>query len=81
MQHMLQSIKCGVHQWELCGHLKVVALVIGLKSGHTKYCRFLCEWDSHAKDSHNKDWPAWNKKKFNIYLSLNQIKFCYHFYT
>ena len=45
---MLQCIKYG-HQWQLCGDLKAVALVIGLQGGYTEYCRFLCEW---------KDWPA-----------------------
>jgi hypothetical protein len=38
--------------------LKVVAVLLGLQQGYTKFCRFLCEWDSWAKTSHYKrrDW-------------------------
>lgn len=40
IKHMLQSIKYGEHQWEICGDLKVVGLVMGLQGGYTKYCCF-----------------------------------------
>ncbi len=36
----------------LCGDLKVVALLMGLLGGYTKYCCFLCEWESRAINSH-----------------------------
>jgi len=31
----------------------------GLQGGNTKYCCFLCEWDSQARDRHchGKQWP------------------------
>ena len=56
---MLQSITYVEHQWELCCDLKVVAHVMGLQGGYTKYYCFLCEWDSRARGSHyiRKDWP------------------------
>jgi len=38
----------------------VVALLLGLQQGFTKYCCFICEWDSRARSLHykRKDWPA-----------------------
>ena len=41
------------------GDLKVVALLLGLQGGYTKYSCFLCEWDSRARESHyvKKVWP------------------------
>ena len=56
---LLKCINYNQHQWQLCGDLKVVALVMGLQRGYMKYCCFLCEWNSREKDSHyiKKDWP------------------------
>ena len=56
---LLKCINYNQHQWQLCGDLKVVALVMGLQLGYTKYCCFLCEWNSREKDSYyiKKDWP------------------------
>jgi hypothetical protein len=33
---------------------------MGMQPGYTKYCCFLCEWDSRAKGDHYvvKDWPT-----------------------
>jgi len=38
----------------------VVALLLGLKQGFTKYCCFICERDSRARSLHysRKNWPA-----------------------
>ena len=46
-------------KWKLCGDLEVVALLLGMQLGYTKYCCFLCEWDSQDKKNHyvNKLWP------------------------
>ena len=30
-------------KWKLCGGLKVVALLLGMQLGYTKYCCFFCE--------------------------------------
>ena len=56
---LLKCINYNQHQWQLCSDLKVVALVMGLQLGYTKYCCFLCEWNSREKDFHyiKKDWP------------------------
>ncbi|XP_014779612.1 uncharacterized protein LOC106875835 [Octopus bimaculoides] len=57
--NILQCIRYDEHQWQLCGDLKVVAFVMGLQGGYTKYCCFLCEWDNRTRGSHytRRDWP------------------------
>ena len=59
------------YQWEVCGDFKVIAVLLGLQAGYTKYSCFLCEWDSRARGTHCswKNFPlpltiinTWNKK-------------------
>ena len=59
MKVLLNKIKYTQHNWSLCGDLKVVGWLTGMQSGYTKFCCFLCEWDSRERDSHYvvKDWP------------------------
>ena len=59
MKLLLGKIKYDKYKWKLCGDLKVVALLLGMQLGYTKYCCFLCEWDSRDKKNHyvNKLWP------------------------
>ena len=39
----LLSCKCyNKYQWQLCGDLKAVAILLGLQLGYIKYCCFLC---------------------------------------
>jgi hypothetical protein len=56
---LLVKIKYDEFKWKLCGDLKVVALLLGIQIGHTKYCCFLCEWDSWDKMNYyvKKVWP------------------------
>jgi hypothetical protein len=59
MKQLLDSINYDKFKWQLCGDLKVVAILLGLQQGYTKFCCFMCEWDSRAKARHyiTKDWP------------------------
>ena len=59
MQLLLKKINYEEHQWQLCGDLKIVAFLLGLQQGYTKYCCFLCEWDSRDRKAHYKrrEWP------------------------
>ncbi len=59
LKKILEKINYDHHQWSVCADLKVVAILTGLQTGYTKFCCFLCEWDSRAKDQHyvRKDWP------------------------
>jgi len=54
---MLVKIKYDKFKWKLYGDLRVVALLLGMQLGYTKYCCFLCEWDSRDKNHYvNKPW-------------------------
>ena len=58
MKLLLGKIKYDKSKWKLRGDLKAVALLLGMQLGYTKYCCFLCEWDSRVKKNHyvNKLW-------------------------
>jgi len=59
MKLLLGKIEYDEFKWNLRGDLKVVALLLGMQLGYTKYCCSLCEWDSRDKKNHyvNKVWP------------------------
>jgi len=59
MKLLLGKIKYDEFKWKLCDNLKAVALSLGMQLGYTKYCCFLCEWDSRVKKNHyvNELWP------------------------
>lgn len=58
MRQLLDSIKYNDFNWHICADLKVVALLLGLQSGYTKYMCFLCLWDSRDDKNHwtRNDW-------------------------
>ncbi|KAK2578077.1 hypothetical protein KPH14_001025 [Odynerus spinipes] len=70
---MLNKINYYRYKWNVCSDLKVIGLLMGLQRGYTKYCCFLCEWDSRARSSHYKikDWPA----RTNFIPGEKNIKF------
>ncbi|UYV62448.1 hypothetical protein LAZ67_2000628 [Cordylochernes scorpioides] len=64
MKLLLKKIEYERYGWKICSDLKVVALLRGLQLGYTKFCCFLCEWDSRDRERHyiKKIWP--NRKIF-----------------
>jgi hypothetical protein len=60
MQILITALKYHQHNWLICGDLKVIAILLGLQGGYTKYPCFLCLWDSRADDKHfvQRNWPA-----------------------
>jgi hypothetical protein len=52
MKNLHDKINYNKHCWNICGDLKIITVLLGMQSGYTKYCRFICEWDSRAKDKH-----------------------------
>jgi len=60
MKILMRAINYDKFKWQICGGLEVIALLLGLQRGFTKYCCFICEWDSRARSLHysRKDWPA-----------------------
>jgi hypothetical protein len=52
MKILIEAINYDKFKWKICGDLKVIALPLGLQQGFTKYCCFICEWDSRARSLH-----------------------------
>ncbi len=48
MKKLLEAIQYSTYQWNICGDLKVIGMLMGMQGGFTKYCSFLCLWDSRA---------------------------------
>ncbi|GBN88272.1 hypothetical protein AVEN_206306-1 [Araneus ventricosus] len=49
LKHMLSSIEYSKHSWHICADLKVIAVLVGLQAGYTKFFCFLSEWDSRDR--------------------------------
>ena len=60
MKILMEAIYYDKFKWQISGDRKVIALLLGLQQGFTKYCCFICEWDSRARSLHysREDWPA-----------------------
>ena len=81
MELLLEAVKYSEYQWNLCGDLKVIGLM-GMQAGFTKYCCFLCLWDSRAVSQHykQKDWgsrstfvPGEHSLKENPLVDMNKV--------
>lgn len=73
MSQILQSIRYDVHSWHICGDLKVIGF-LGMQGEFTKYCCFLCLWDSCATQQHYKK-MHWPKRETFVPGEMN-IKNC-----
>ena len=60
MKILMEAINYDKFKWQICGDLKVIALLLGLQQGLTKYCCFIFEWDRGARSLHYSRiyWPA-----------------------
>ena len=63
MSLLLEKICYRDYNWNMCGDLKVITILMGMQTGYTKYCCFICEWDSRDRKHHyiNKNWPIRDK--------------------
>ena len=63
MKFVLQKINYNLHNWVICGDLKIICILLGQQSDYTKFPCFLCLWDSRAKSEHysKQSWPARTK--------------------
>jgi len=52
VKQLPQYIKYDTCNWNICADLKVIALLLGLQLGYTKFLCFLCDWDSRDKAHH-----------------------------
>jgi hypothetical protein len=58
MKILLDAIQHSVHQWNICGDLKVTGMLVGMQGGLTEFCCFSCLWDNHSTAEHciKRDW-------------------------
>jgi len=52
MKTLLEIIQNNVNQRKICEGLKETGVLIGVQGGFTKFCCFLCLWDSRSKVEH-----------------------------
>lgn len=52
MAKLIKLIKNKCQNWYLCGHLKVISMILGLNTLSTVV--FLCLWDFREKQDHYK---------------------------
>lgn len=72
MKDVLSLIQYRRFNFQIVADYKVIAFLMGLQSGYTKYCCYLCLWDSRADSQHyvRKDWP----KRENYIPGQNNVK-------
>jgi len=60
MKILMETINYDILKWPICSDIKVIALLLGLQQGFTKYCFLICEWESRAQSLHysRKYWTA-----------------------
>ena len=59
MKILFEAIDYYKFKWQICGEIKVIALLLAQQRESKKYCCFICEWDSRDRVLHysRKDWP------------------------
>ena len=82
---LMEGFNYDKFKWQICGDLKVIALLLGLQQGFTKYCCFICERNSRVRSLQysRTDWPARKSLEPGIMNVENQplverVKFCCH---
>ena len=41
-------VKYQKHDWQVCGNLRILSMLLGQQCGYTKYPCFMCEWNYRA---------------------------------
>jgi hypothetical protein len=62
MKLLLEKTHYRKHNWNICGYLKVIALLLGLQLSYTKFCCILCEWASRSENIITSKNSGVNKK-------------------
>lgn len=71
MRDILTLIQYNRFMFKIVADFKVIAILMGLQSGYTKYCCYLCLWDSRDYGQHfiRSTWPArtdYTPEQYNI---------------
>jgi hypothetical protein len=69
---LLDALKYHEYAWEIIGDFKMVAFLMGLQGGFTKFPCYLCLWDSRDTTSHycKRIWPE--RSEFTV--GRNNVK-------
>jgi hypothetical protein len=59
---LLEKIQYEKYNWNIYGDSKVIAVLLGLQLGCTKFCCFLCVWDIRDR-KHQYIQKQWNKRE------------------
>jgi hypothetical protein len=59
IKSLLDALKYNDYGWEVIGDFKMLAFLMGLQGGFTKFPCYLCLWDSRDTKAHYhwRDWP------------------------
>ncbi|GBL76983.1 hypothetical protein AVEN_12646-1 [Araneus ventricosus] len=59
MEFVLTRLKYNDHNWNICGDLKILCMLLAQQGGYTKFPCFICEWNRRSKGGHweKKHWP------------------------
>ena len=52
LELILRLISYYAYKWNICGDLKVIGLLYGMKMSYIKHHCFLCVWDSRDDEQH-----------------------------
>ncbi len=70
MKILLEAIQYSTYQWNICGNN--IGMLMGMQGGFTKYCSFLCLWESCATVGHyiKREW----KKRTTYEPAMNSVQ-------
>jgi hypothetical protein len=52
MKLLLEKIQYAKYNWNICGDLRVITVLLSLQLGYTKFCYFPYEWDRRDRKHH-----------------------------
>ena len=66
---LLSALKYDQYKWEVIGDFKMVAFLVGLQGGFTKFQCYLCLWDSRNTALHynKRNWPLRTSYEIGTY--------------
>ncbi|XP_045133075.1 uncharacterized protein LOC123517160 [Portunus trituberculatus] len=59
VKKLFEKVNYNEFKWDICGDFKMLAFLLGLQGGFTKYSCFLCLWDTRVDHEHYQkvEWP------------------------
>jgi hypothetical protein len=73
MKILLKAINYQQYEWNICGDLKVIGMLVGMQSGFVKHMCFLCLWDTRYNTGNIA--AQYEKKEWTLRQSLIPGKF------